>query len=133
VEMVSFFYGDFCWSAVRRKRWGVKLMVGGKVSCVYCDVTSKGLCIQRGVRGTEGDRGAIGNTRKTAATIVHSFFMKLELCCDIHQPITIVWWGQPSAEAFSCSLTVVQVVCIVSISVQCSIVTFYHLAIANLA
>jgi hypothetical protein len=51
-----------------------------------------------------------------------SFLMQHDLCWDIHQPITIAGWGQPSVTVWQCYDTFVF-----------SVVTFYRLAIASLA
>jgi hypothetical protein len=52
--------------------------------------------------------------------------MKLELCWE-EKPITIGYWGQPSAEVFSCLLALVLDVSVLSNTVLCNIITFYRL------
>jgi hypothetical protein len=56
--------------------------------------------------------------------------MKLDLRCDIQQPITTAGRRQPSAEAFICSSAAVRNV---YISEEFSVVTFYPLTMATLA
>jgi hypothetical protein len=52
--------------------------------------------------------------------------MKPELCWE-ENPITIGYWGQPSAEAFSYLLALVLDVSVLSSTVMCNIITFYRL------
>jgi hypothetical protein len=54
--------------------------------------------------------------------------MRLDLHWEIQQPITI--WGG-AAKAYFCCFTVVRDICVLSSSVQCSVVTFYQLAKGN--
>jgi hypothetical protein len=54
-----------------------------------------------------------------------SFLVKLGLRWDIQQPITTAGWGQPSAEAFSCSLAAVRDVCIGAVQC-CHVLPFSH-------
>jgi hypothetical protein len=62
-------------------------------------------------------------------TVVH--FFSYDVRWDTQQPTTITGWGQPSTEAFGCSLAALRDICILRSSLQYSVVTFCRIGIAS--
>jgi hypothetical protein len=78
------------------------LIYGALLSCRWLPTS------RRNVFGDRLLQIAVTTSETIRHVIFHHFSFKLDLRCDMEQPITIAEWGQPPAEAFSFSLVDVE-------------------------